>query len=80
MLFAIGSVISLIEMIFSFHIIFRLRPETRLSESTDVSDSPDIPPPPSPESALEAIEGVQPELQKTPKESEVSRKDFDISC
>ncbi|CAD7087071.1 unnamed protein product, partial [Hermetia illucens] len=51
----------------------RLRPETRLSESTDVSDSPDIPPPPSPESALEAIEGVQPELQKTPKESEVSR-------
>jgi len=46
---------------------------TTFSESSDVSDSLEFDSAPnSPDSALEAVEGVQPELQKTPRESEIS--------
>ncbi|XP_055549150.1 mucin-2-like isoform X2 [Wyeomyia smithii] len=47
-----------------------------ISESSDVSDTleeVEIPAPPSPESGLESVDGVQPELQRTEKESEIRR-------
>lgn len=49
------------------------RPQPQ-SESSDVSDSLELDSAPnSPDSALEAINGVQPELQKTPKESQINK-------
>ncbi|XP_058824376.1 TP53-binding protein 1-like isoform X1 [Topomyia yanbarensis] len=47
-----------------------------ISESSDVSDTLEevnMPAPPSPESGLEAVDGVQPELQRTEKESEIRK-------
>lgn len=44
-----------------------------ISECSDVSDvvEEEILAPPSPETALEFVDGVQPELQRTEKESEI---------
>lgn len=63
--------------------LFCLRPEppppfTRFSESSDLSDNfeLDIVPPCSPEYALEAVGGVEPELQQCPQESEIDSKFF----
>lgn len=44
------------------------------SELSDVADSQNVPQ--SPESGLEAIDGVQPELQKTSRELEIKSKFF----
>uniref|UniRef100_A0A1Q3EWT4 Putative ribonuclease e n=1 Tax=Culex tarsalis TaxID=7177 RepID=A0A1Q3EWT4_CULTA len=46
-----------------------------ISESSDVSDTleEDMPAPPSPEADLESVDGVQPELQRTQKESEIRK-------
>ncbi|XP_065087005.1 TP53-binding protein 1-like isoform X2 [Ochlerotatus camptorhynchus] len=46
-----------------------------ISECSDVSDivEEEIPVPPSPETALEFVDGVQPELQRTEKESEIRK-------
>lgn len=46
------------------------------SELSDVADSQNVPQ--SPESGLEAVDGVQPELQKTPRELEIKSKYVDL--
>lgn len=57
---------------------FALRPPPpliRVSESSELSDSfEELPRSKSPETAIEAISGVQPELQSTPKDSEIYSK------
>ncbi|XP_053659348.1 TP53-binding protein 1-like [Anopheles marshallii] len=52
-----------------------LPPESRISECSDVSDTyeEEIPAPTSPEAGLDAVDGVQPELQRTEHESELIR-------
>ncbi|XP_052902870.1 TP53-binding protein 1-like isoform X2 [Anopheles moucheti] len=52
-----------------------LPPESRISECSDVSDTyeEEIPVPTSPETGLDAVDGVQPELQRTEQESELTR-------
>uniref|UniRef100_A0A182RF26 BRCT domain-containing protein n=1 Tax=Anopheles funestus TaxID=62324 RepID=A0A182RF26_ANOFN len=52
-----------------------LSPESRISECSDVSDTyeEDVPAPTSPETGLDAVDGVQPELQRTEQESELTR-------
>lgn len=52
----------------------QVQPQTSaISECSDFSDivEEDIPAPPSPETGLESVNGVQPELQRTEKESEI---------
>ncbi|KFB44307.1 AGAP001466-PA-like protein [Anopheles sinensis] len=50
-------------------------PEPNISECSDVSDGyeDEVPTPVSPESGLDAVDGVQPELQRTEQESELAR-------
>uniref|UniRef100_A0A182YBB3 BRCT domain-containing protein n=1 Tax=Anopheles stephensi TaxID=30069 RepID=A0A182YBB3_ANOST len=50
-------------------------PESNISECSDVSDTyeEDTPAPKSPETGLDAVDGVQPELQRNEQESELTR-------
>lgn len=84
--FCVISKFSLFYICFSFVVVynqltflcFALRPPPplfRVSESSELSDSfEELPRSKSPETALEAISGVQPELQNTPKDSEIYSK------
>ncbi|XP_055606325.1 TP53-binding protein 1-like [Uranotaenia lowii] len=51
------------------------QPISTASEGSDVSDivEEETPAPPSPETGLEFVDGVQPELQRTEKESEIKK-------
>uniref|UniRef100_A0A182J355 BRCT domain-containing protein n=1 Tax=Anopheles atroparvus TaxID=41427 RepID=A0A182J355_ANOAO len=50
-------------------------PEPNISECSDVSDGyeEEVPTPLSPETGLDAVDGVQPELQRTEQESELTK-------
>ena len=63
--------------------VFALRhppPQVRVSESSDVTDPLDELPRVNSDTALEAISGVQPELQSTRNDSEIHSKFFSFFC